>query len=74
MSIEPLKQKKKGTAIFWARNDLRILANDALLKASQFEYMIPVFTGDYLNDGMQLTGEAGKWWLHHSIHGCLFLF
>lgn len=52
------------TAIFWFRQDLRVLDNIALSKACEmFEKVIVV----YIYDEAHKMGAASKWWLHHSL-------
>lgn len=43
----PAKRNGKGTAIFWFRNDLRVLDNDALYRAwSSSDTLLPVYCLD----------------------------
>ncbi|MFK7872817.1 MAG: deoxyribodipyrimidine photo-lyase [Oligoflexales bacterium] len=60
-----MAMKKKGTALVWVRNDFRIDENQALIEASEYEYVLPVFIHDVKKEWP--PGEASCWWLHHSL-------
>ena len=58
---------KKGTAIHWFRQDLRLSDNPALDSAAQYETLIPIYILDEVNSGEFKMGAASKWWLHQSL-------
>ena len=58
---------KKGTAIHWFRQDLRLSDNPALDSAAQYETLIPLYILDEVNSGEFKMGAASKWWLHQSL-------
>ena len=58
---------KKGTAIHWFRQDLRLSDNPALDSAAQYETLIPIYILDEVNRGEFKMGAASKWWLHQSL-------
>ena len=58
---------KKGTAIHWFRQDLRLSDNPALDSATQYETLIPIYILDEVNSGEFKMGAASKWWLHQSL-------
>ena len=58
---------KKGTAIHWFRQDLRLSDNPALDSATQYEKLIPIYILDEVNSGEFKMGAASKWWLHQSL-------
>ena len=58
---------KKGTAIHWFRQDLRLSDNPALDSAAQYETLIPIYILDEVNCGEFKMGAASKWWLHQSL-------
>ena len=58
---------KKGTAIHWFRQDLRLSDNPALDSAAQYEILIPIYILDEVNSGEFKMGAASKWWLHQSL-------
>ena len=58
---------KKGTAIHWFRQDLRLSDNPALDSTAQYETLIPIYILDEVNSGEFKMGAASKWWLHQSL-------
>ena len=58
---------KKGTAIHWFRQDLRLSDNPSLDSAAQYETLIPIYILDEVNSGEFKMGAASKWWLHQSL-------
>ena len=58
---------KKGTAIHWFRQDLRLSDNPALDSAAQYETLIPIYILDEVNSGEFKMGAESKWWLHQSL-------
>ena len=58
---------KKGTAIHWFRQDLRLSDNPALDSAAHYETLIPIYILDEVNSGEFKMGAASKWWLHQSL-------
>jgi len=53
--------------IVWFRRDLRVRDNPALYHACLAGNVIPLFILDDDDAGSFLTGEASRWWLHHSL-------
>ncbi len=55
-------------AIFWFRNDLRLIDNPALSEAVKaHKSVIPLYIHDAKHGGSWSIGSASKWWLHHSL-------
>lgn len=54
--------------IVWFRRDLRLRDNPALFHACQAGLVIPLFILDDEDAGAFATGEASRWWLHHSLN------
>ena len=50
-------------ALMWFRYDLRLHDNLALLAASDFDEVIPVFIYEKTNS----AATASDWWLHYSL-------
>ena len=57
----------KRLAILWYRQDLRIDDHPALLAASNFGEVLPVYIYNEDEEGEWPHGSATKWWLHHSL-------
>ena len=54
--------------IVWFRQDLRLEDNPALCAAAQTNApLIPVYVLDDQSAGEWRSGEASRWWLHHSL-------
>ena len=58
---------KKGIAIFWFRNDLRLTDNPGLLSALEYESILPIYILDEVNPEDHHMGQASKWWLNQSL-------
>ncbi len=58
---------KKGIAIHWFGQDLRLLDNPALTEAAKHSQVLPVFILDDESAGEFAMGAASRWWLHHSL-------
>ena len=54
-------------AIYWCRQDLRILDNPALTQATKQDSVLPIYILDDENARHYATGGASSWWLHHSL-------
>lgn len=54
-------------AIVWFRQDLRLSDNPALLAASEYDQILPVFVFEDHSSGARPLGAASKCWLHHSL-------
>lgn len=57
----------ENSTIVWFRRDLRLRDNPALYHACQAGAVTPVFILDDDDSGEFATGEASRWWLHHSL-------
>lgn len=57
----------KQTAIMWFRQDLRLVDNPALRRASETGKVMPIYILDDINPGPYAMGGASRWWLHHSL-------
>jgi deoxyribodipyrimidine photo-lyase len=55
------------TTLVWFRQDLRIKDNPALSWAAEQGPIIPIYILDTENCQQFGSGEASKWWLHHSL-------
>ncbi len=53
--------------IHWFRQDLRLADNPALYEASRQGTVLPVYILDDENAGDYKIGDAGRFWLHHSL-------
>jgi deoxyribodipyrimidine photo-lyase len=53
--------------LVWFRRDLRLRDNPALFHACAAGEVIPVFILDDADARECATGEASRWWLHHSL-------
>ena len=56
-----------GRSIFWFRQDLRLSDNPALLAASKYGEVIPIYILDEVNNTNKVMGAASKLWLHNSL-------
>ena len=54
-------------AIHWFRQDLRLSDNPALLNASEYGTVMPIYILDDYNAGEYTMGSASRWWLYHSL-------
>jgi len=54
-----------ATSIVWLRRDLRVADNPALIAASRFGAVVPVFVLE--EPDVRPLGDASRWWLHHSL-------
>ena len=54
-------------SIHWFRQDLRLFDNPALLEASKFNEVFPIYILDTYNNGENVMGEASSWWLFESL-------
>ena len=59
---------KKGTAIHWFRQDLRLEDNPALSEASKHYKLLPIYIFDDFHPEENIMGSASKWWLHQSLN------
>ena len=57
----------RSLQLVWFRQDLRLKDNPALYHAAGKGSFLPVYILDEANTGGTDTGEAGGWWLHHSL-------
>ncbi len=58
---------KKAIAIHWFRQDLRVADNPALVSATAYANVLPIYILDDKNCGDYAMGAASKFWLHHSL-------
>ena len=54
-------------ALYWLRQDLRLIDNAALTAAAAQGPVVFVYVLDDDTPGEWRTGGAGRWWLHHSL-------
>ncbi len=54
-------------SMHWFRQDLRLYDNPALLEASKFNEVFPIYILDTFNNVENITGEASSWWLFQSL-------
>lgn len=54
-----------GTALYWHRQDLRLIDNYALRAASEYSRLIVVYGYEPFESWPR--GAASRWWLHHSL-------
>jgi len=57
----------KKTAILWLRNDFRLKDNKALIEASKYDQLIPIFIWDENLCTEWKVDGASKWWLHETL-------
>ncbi|MET0545713.1 MAG: deoxyribodipyrimidine photo-lyase [Caulobacterales bacterium] len=62
------QQIQSGTALYWARDDLRLADNPALCAAIDTGRPVTaLYILDETTNGHWALGAASKWWLHHSL-------
>ena len=54
-------------AIYWFRQDLRLYDNPALMEASNYAEILPIYIVDSQTPKQYQIGAASKWWLHNSL-------
>jgi deoxyribodipyrimidine photo-lyase len=54
-------------AICWFRQDLRLYDNPALMEASDYAEVLPIYIIDSQTPKQHQIGSASKWWLHNSL-------
>ena len=54
-------------SMHWFRQDLRLSDNPALLEASKFDEVFPIYILDTFNNNKNIMGEASSWWLFESL-------
>ncbi|WP_067781372.1 cryptochrome/photolyase family protein [Actinomyces vulturis] len=53
-------------ALWWIRDDIRLLDNQALTEAAAHGSVVAVYCLEEI-DGVRPLGGASRWWLHHSL-------